>query len=159
MSLTAAITCLALNLYHEARGEGIEGMLAVGAVTLNRTAHPDWPDDVCAVVYQPDQFSWTRAGEPPVAEPDVWGLAVALAEDMIAGAADSVLDERALFYHAATVSPGWAQHKALLGRIGDHLFYSFGETHAPQEKQGSLSIARSIRPVARPYATGGAGAE
>jgi N-acetylmuramoyl-L-alanine amidase len=156
MSLTAALTCLALNLYHEARGEGVEGMLAVGTVTLNRTAHPDWPDDVCEVVYQPDQFSWTRAGEPPVAEPDGWGLAVALAEDMIAGGADSVLDERALFYHATTVSPGWAQSMALLGRIGDHLFYSFGETHA---QEINLPLVRSIRPLARPDAADGAGAE
>jgi N-acetylmuramoyl-L-alanine amidase len=144
--MSAALLCLALNLYHEARGEGVEGMLAVGVVTLNRTAHPNWPDDVCEVVRQPDQFSWTRAGEPPVAEPDAWSLAAVLAEELLAGEADTLLDERALFYHATTVSPDWARTKAFLGRVGDHLFYAPGDIDA---EAPDLPLTRSIRPVAR----------
>lgn len=122
-ALTAALTCLALNLYHEARGEGPEGMLAVGVVTLNRVAHPDWPDDVCAVVYQPSQFSWTR-GNPPVNEPQAWRLAEAIAQEMLDGEADSPLDHTALFFHASSVQPRWASRMARLGRIGNHIFYA-----------------------------------
>ena len=57
--LSAAVICLALNIYHEARGEPIEGQRAVASVTLNRTLDPRWPSTVCGVVYDPQQFSWT----------------------------------------------------------------------------------------------------
>ena len=33
---SADLHCLALNVYHEARGEDLEGRLAVAAVTLNQ---------------------------------------------------------------------------------------------------------------------------
>lgn len=122
-ALTAALTCLALNLYHEARGEGPEGMLAVGVVTLNRVAHPDWPDTVCEVVYQPSQFSWTR-GNPPVNEPDAWRAARIIALELLSGEADSPLDHTALFFHTGAVRPHWAAHKTRLGRIGNHIFYA-----------------------------------
>lgn len=54
-----ALTCLAENVYHEARGESVEGQLAVALVTLGRTLFPEYPKDVCGVVYQKNQFSWT----------------------------------------------------------------------------------------------------
>ena len=51
--------CLALNVYHEARGEVIEGQIAVAHVTLNRVNHSYFPETICDVVYQNRQFSWT----------------------------------------------------------------------------------------------------
>ena len=50
--ISAAVMCLALNLYHEARGESLAGNLAVGFVTMNRVADPRYPDTVCGVVKQ-----------------------------------------------------------------------------------------------------------
>jgi spore germination cell wall hydrolase CwlJ-like protein len=62
------IDCLAANIYFEARGEPIEGQLAVAHVTLNRMEHPEFPKTACGVVkqkaYNPKvqkhvcQFSW-----------------------------------------------------------------------------------------------------
>ena len=52
--------CLALNIYHEARGERVEGQIAVAHVTMNRVNHEKWPSTICEVVYQPKQFSWTH---------------------------------------------------------------------------------------------------
>ena len=52
------IRAMALNMYHEARGEGRLGMLAVGWVVLNRMADKAYPKTVSAVVYQGCQFSW-----------------------------------------------------------------------------------------------------
>jgi len=63
MSQRAEVHCLALNIYHEARGETFEGKLAVAAVTLNRVRHKRFPDGVCEVVWQPRQFSWTHDGK------------------------------------------------------------------------------------------------
>lgn len=41
----------------EARGESYTGQVAVGAVVLNRVAHPSFPDTVAGVIYQRGAFS------------------------------------------------------------------------------------------------------
>ena len=41
--------CLALSMYWEAKGEGREGMLAVGSVVLNRMRSDEFPDTSCEV--------------------------------------------------------------------------------------------------------------
>lgn len=122
IAISTAITCLALNLYHEARGQGVEGMLAVGVVTLNRVAHPDWPDSICEVVYQPYQFSWTQH-EPVVDDYDAWRSARYTATDLLVNEYSSPIDYTVLWYHADYVAPDWAKQKNLAGRIGNHLFY------------------------------------
>ena len=50
-----SVTCLAVNMFYEARGEGLHGMLLVGWVTLNRGG------SVCETVYAKKQFSWTAS--------------------------------------------------------------------------------------------------
>jgi spore germination cell wall hydrolase CwlJ-like protein len=58
------IGCLALTIYHEARGESERGKIAVGYVVMNRTRSVLFPANVCAVVrqggpqYHHCQFSW-----------------------------------------------------------------------------------------------------
>ena len=42
--------CMALNLYWEARSEGVEGMTAVGWVVLNRMKDSRYPESVCGVI-------------------------------------------------------------------------------------------------------------
>ena len=49
---------LALNIYHEARGEGVMGKIAVAVVTLNRVGNDDFPDTIKEVITQHKQFSW-----------------------------------------------------------------------------------------------------
>ena len=44
--------CMVLNLYHEARSESNEGMIAVGHVTLNRVRSKNFPNTICNVVRQ-----------------------------------------------------------------------------------------------------------
>lgn len=56
----AEINCMALNIYHEARGESQAGQEAVAMVTMARRNHPSYPSSVCGVVWQPRQFSWTH---------------------------------------------------------------------------------------------------
>ena len=57
------ITCLAINIYFEARSEPIEGQVAVAWVTLNRRDAEGFRDTVCIVVHQYMQFSWTHDGK------------------------------------------------------------------------------------------------
>jgi spore germination cell wall hydrolase CwlJ-like protein len=54
------IQCLARNIFYESASEPVEGKVAVGLVTLNRTADPRFPSDVCGVVKQKTVFTKTK---------------------------------------------------------------------------------------------------
>ena len=57
------LECLAMNVYHEARGQGLAGQVAVMHVTLNRVEDPRFPNNICGVVYQgPVRPSWKNNG-------------------------------------------------------------------------------------------------
>jgi spore germination cell wall hydrolase CwlJ-like protein len=122
--------CLAMNIYHEARGEPREGRIAVSQVVMNRVADRGYPNDVCAVIRQGGglfrfrcQFSWYcdgRSDRP--ADPDAWAKSQALAEQILAGQhADPT--GGALWYHAEHVSPPWRNAYQAGPKIGRHQFY------------------------------------
>lgn len=119
------IQCLANNIYHEAGVESDKGKLAVGQVTLNRLATKRWGDTICDVVYAKAQFSWTldahKLHEKP--EGELW-------EDSKKAAARLVKGERlkrlttSLYYHTDYIAtPKWADPKAKLTKIDQHIFY------------------------------------
>lgn len=58
--------CLAYNIYWEARSESTAGMYAVAEVTLRRVRDPRFPNTICGVVKQPNQFSWYWDGKSDV---------------------------------------------------------------------------------------------
>ncbi len=66
----ADVELLAKVISAEARGESYEGQVAVGAVILNRVAHPSFPDSLSGVVYQKGAFSCVNDSNwyQPVAE-------------------------------------------------------------------------------------------
>jgi N-acetylmuramoyl-L-alanine amidase len=117
--------CLANAVYFEARGEPIEGQLAVAEVVLNRAASGRYPADLCDVVKQPWQFSFVRHGRFPQADKasEAWRKAVAIAEIARAKLADT-LPADVLWYHATYVSPGWGKRLNRTATIGLHIFYS-----------------------------------
>ena len=56
--------CLALNMYHEARGQGSAGLLGVTAVVFNRVKDKRFPNTICEVIEQgPTRESWKKNGE------------------------------------------------------------------------------------------------
>ena len=57
VELNNDLNCLAANIYKEARGESLQGKIAVGLVTINRVEDKRWPNTVCKVVKQKNQFS------------------------------------------------------------------------------------------------------
>lgn len=123
-----APSCLALALYWEAKAEGTDGMLAVASVVLNRVAHPQFPNSVCAVVTQggvqpPCQFSWWcdgRSDQPTEAR--AWTLARDLAA---AALADPPPDRTggALFFHSTQIATPWLRKRQRTAQIGRHVFY------------------------------------
>jgi len=54
---------LARIITAEARGEPYTGQVAVGAVILNRIAHPGFPSTMAGVIYQPGAFSPIADGQ------------------------------------------------------------------------------------------------
>jgi N-acetylmuramoyl-L-alanine amidase len=117
--------CLAMNIYHEARGESAEGQIAVAMVTLNRVAHTNWPDNICDVVYEHKQFSWTwTMVDHTPHEQTAWNIANVIARDVMIGNVTDVTNG-AVFYHASYVNPSWLDYVDLSKVIGSHLFYTW----------------------------------
>lgn len=113
------VQCLATNIYHEARGEGYLGGLAVAVVTINRTQHIDYPRDICAVVYQPKQFSWTNSGK---VKPTVSLASIYLARLALSGRHE-LRGLQATHYHTKAVHPRWRLQLKRVASIGQHIFY------------------------------------
>jgi len=122
------VLCLTVAIYYEARGEPIEGQAAVAQVILNRVQHPDFPDDACAVVFEPDQFSFV--GDPSdLIPPMVENEQARRATQKAAKAALEVVEGyhthiTSTHYHADYVEPYWADVYTLDFRVGNHIFYS-----------------------------------
>ena len=117
----SSVLCLAMNIYGEARGESLEGQIAVAQVTLNRVKHPAYPDDVCSVVFQESQFSWTNR-PLVVREPKAMLSAVVLAGQVLADPPEDVTDGATNFF-SGTRKPDWAHRLKEVARIGNHRFY------------------------------------
>lgn len=121
------VEVLALNMYHEARGEGPDGMQMVGEVTLNRVGHDRYPDNICDVVYQRRQFSWvhTRSDHTP-RDSEAWEAAVEIAEGLLSGDIDRFDNGATHFLNPDLVTriPRWAREFDLVGSIGNHVFYA-----------------------------------
>jgi spore germination cell wall hydrolase CwlJ-like protein len=123
-ALDEQTNCLATAVYFEARGESLEGQLAVAKVVMNRAASGRYPPDWCSVVKQPAQFSFVRHGAFPYVDTncDAWRKAEAIAELAAANVVPSVSND-VLWYHADYVAPSWRQRLSVVEKIGAHIFY------------------------------------
>jgi hypothetical protein len=117
-------TCLATAVYFEARGESLEGQLAVAHVVMNRAASGKYPSTWCATVKQPWQFSFVRHGQFPTVDTncDAWRKAQAITRLAVSNAVPS-LSTDVLWYHADYVSPSWGHNLTRVEKIGQHIFY------------------------------------
>jgi spore germination cell wall hydrolase CwlJ-like protein len=120
---TQDIECLARNIYHEARGEGLHGQIAVAQVTVNRVASGKFQSSVCKVVYANRQFSWTNSGNKRVKDTKAWQDAVAVARAVLTQSIH-LPDFKALYFHTRQVNPTWAKTKRVVAVINNHIFYS-----------------------------------
>lgn len=117
------VLLLALNIYYEARGEGVSGKAAVAHVTLNRMKDGRWPETVYGVIMQPGQFSWTR-NPPKIEDWEALRASVVVAAKALSG---DLRDRTggALYFHAARLGdPDWTRGLTRLARIGAHTFYA-----------------------------------
>ena len=127
-----ALSCLSLNVYHEARNQSVLGQEAVALVTMNRAG---WQDkNICPEVVKKKQFSWTtdkvykvknhyklrKAGYPN--EKIAWVNSVAIATKVMKHKVPD-FTKGATYYHTTGVSPYWVNQKKQTIRLGAHIFY------------------------------------
>ena len=122
--LSRDMRCLAQAIYFEARGEPLDGQLAVGRVVVNRAESDAFPDDYCGVVTQRAQFSFVKGGHIPAPDTSssAWKRAVAVAKIAHQELWDSPVKD-ALFFHATYVKPSWARRKVARATLARHVFY------------------------------------
>lgn len=132
--LTAAAICLALNVFHEARGESVKGQYAVAFVTMNRTdSESDDPSKVCNVVFKKDQFTWTADYKKPSArflkialmakksDEESWGRAIDIANTVIANKPKD-FTKGAIYFNERKMGRMYKTSTAAVV-IGAHIFY------------------------------------
>ena len=125
----ANIRCLAEAIYYEARGEPVDGQIAVAQVVLNRARSHFWPNTICGVVNQGiargEKCQFSYACRVLRAKPNgiAWDHAQEIADDAIHGRAwfRELVD--ATYYHATAVAPVWRLDLTLIGTFGTHIFY------------------------------------
>ncbi len=135
--------CLALGLYHEARGETELGQIAVAQVILNRVKSLKYPDSICGVVFENAhrfnacQFSFACDGRSD--KPENWQVYLSLKKLV-----DQIMCEpacnyhvhrdpplarlseamrKASHYHTFRVNPHWSRKINRVGQLGAHIFY------------------------------------
>ena len=127
-SLKQEQDCLALALYWEARGEGRDGMVAVGWTILNRVDSKDFPGTPCGVVRQggekpPCQFSfWCDGRSDRPREQHSWNRAQAISAELLLKPPPDPTDG-SVFFHTTSVRPPWMRKQTRTVQIGSHVFY------------------------------------
>lgn len=115
--MDSAVRCVAMAVYHEARGEPVRGQRAVADVVVNRARSGRWGRSPCSVVDAPYQFTnrwrWS-APSPGVA---AWDRAIGIARDAVAGVTS--VSSRLLNFRAASMG---AASRSFV-RVGNHVFW------------------------------------
>ena len=124
MIIEATIFCLALNIFHEARGEPEQGRIEVALVTMNRAQASG--KTVCQTIKAPNQFSWVskRGVRAPLHEPSTWKRSLQEAQ-LVYNHLHKMDTRNSMFFHNKYVRPAWVKHKKKTISIGNHVFYTY----------------------------------
>jgi N-acetylmuramoyl-L-alanine amidase len=118
-SQSGDVALLAKVISAEARGEPYSGQVAVGAVILNRVAHPSFPGSISGVVYEPGAFTCMVDGQinQPVAD-----SAYKAARDAMNGMDPT--GGAIYYFNPDTATSKWIWSRPLITVIGKHRFCS-----------------------------------
>lgn len=128
--LSAAVVCMALNVFFEARNEPLEGQYAVAFVTANRAA--ERKRTVCNVVFESKQFSWTTEYAQNgkvlhqyqyMLKGDNWNKALQIADIVINYHPYDFTHGANYFYADYIPIPSYLIKATFVGKWGRHYFY------------------------------------
>ena len=111
------IQLLAKIISAEARGEPYQGQVAVGAVIMNRIAHPSFPNTLSGVIYQEGAFSGLYDG----------GVNAAVADSAYQAAREAINGSdptggAIYYYNPAKTTNKWIWSRQVVAVIGAHNF-------------------------------------
>jgi N-acetylmuramoyl-L-alanine amidase len=108
---------LARVIYAEARGEALEGQVAVGAVVLNRLESPQFPKTIREVIYQRGAF--TAVDDKQIhLQPNE--KAYQAAKEAVKG--KDPTGGALYYYNPKTAKDNWIKSRPVIKRIGNHNF-------------------------------------
>lgn len=116
-SNSSDLNLLAKFINGEARGEPYEGQVAVGAVILNRLRHPDFPNTMAGVVYQPGAFTAVADGQ---IHAGMEQTSIKAARDALNGWDPS--GGAIYYFNPRTATSKWIWSRPLIKVIGEHRF-------------------------------------
>ena len=128
--LSTQLICMALNIYHEARGSSEANQLAVGLVTMNR--HRTTKKSICSVVYErrgrAAQFSWTIMPriKSRLLELEAWDKSQIIAHRVMFEQVKDIT-RGAHHFHEKTMLPRWSRGARQRIVIGAHVFVKLEE--------------------------------
>jgi N-acetylmuramoyl-L-alanine amidase len=111
------INLMANAVHGEARGEPYIGQVAVAAVILNRVKHPNFPDTVSGVIFQPGAFTAVSDGQ-------IWLTPDETSKRAVLDALNGMDPTGGCIYYfnPATATNKWIWSRPQVKQIGKHIF-------------------------------------
>ncbi len=117
---------LATNLYFEAQGEGVNGMIAVANVVRNRVKDPEFPSTYYEVITQPKQFSWYSPNKSLIIDDEkAWELAQKIAMQELQGELPDLVNGARFYANPRKVNikrHQWVVTYQPLAEVGRHVY-------------------------------------
>lgn len=133
----AAVMCMSLTMYHEARGEPVPGQVAVGYVLYRRADFNQ--KKICSETFKADQFEWTQKTKyiPPYSQLKPFVL---LSEKIIK---QEIKDSSkgASYFHNVSMPNQWGMKPRAV--INNHVFYQ----EAMMDNEFDLEAKKIKKPV------------
>lgn len=120
-SANSAHECMTRVMYFESNRSSPDGMLAVGTVVMNRVQSSQFPNDICGVVGQRNQFA-SGVLTRQMTEPRSVQLASSVAQRVIRGERHPGVQDAKYFHTAGLTFPYRNMHYVLVA--GGNAFYA-----------------------------------
>jgi len=123
ISTNKDVTCMATALYNESRGEPLFGTFGVANVILNRVSSNRFPNTVCGVINQKNQFTYNKNN--PIYDTDSYNkmLLISLFSMTMYKANEKYTDDNILWYHRTDVDMKWDDSLKVAYIVKNHIFY------------------------------------
>ena len=128
--MSASLMCLALAIFHESGNQSVIGKQAVAEVVINRVRSEKYPDTVCSVIKQNNQFSWynknVSLNNPPriiyknTQSMQQWETSKDIARQQLIQKTNHV--KGSLFFNTTRLGVRYKTNE-LPRKIGGHVFY------------------------------------
>jgi len=119
---TDDLVCLSKAIYFESRGEPYKGQVAVAHVIVNRSNNSKFPDNICKVILQPNQFHFYKQAK--VRDQESYKRAEEIATKVLDGEYKDPTNGALFFAHHSAVKNRTVYKRYTRLQIGQHYFWT-----------------------------------